>query len=103
MPSWWGSTVAFLYFLEGIQEVVIFSSYRVSYVMVFVVLFVFYRQFGANVDSFQLNFVFNFIPSLDASCLSSSVELSKSSCRYLVDFHFWFGLLALDLLVHGGV
>ena len=66
----------------------IFLWNRVPDVLVLLVLFVFYRQFRANVDSFQLNFVFDFIPSQDACWFSSSVELSESSCRYLVDFHF---------------
>jgi len=39
----------------------VFPRDSVSHVLVFDVLFVFYRQFGANVDSFQLNFVFDFI------------------------------------------
>ena len=35
---------------------------RVPYVLVFVVFLVFYRQLGANIDSFQLKFVVDFIP-----------------------------------------
>jgi len=46
---------------EYIQQVVIMSRDRVSRVLVFFVLFLFYRPFGTNVDSFQLNFVFDFI------------------------------------------
>jgi len=39
-------------FFKDIQQGVIFSGDPVSYVLVFVVFLVFYRQFGANVDSF---------------------------------------------------
>jgi len=53
----------FLSFFEHIQQVVIFLSDRVPYVLVFVVFLVLYRQLGANVDSFQPNFVVDFIPS----------------------------------------
>jgi len=56
-----GRYCRFLSLFKYIQQVVIFSRDRVSHVLVIVVLFVFYRQFGANVDSFQLNFVFDFI------------------------------------------
>ena len=82
---------------------VIFLRDRVPYVLVFAVFLVFYRQLGANVDRFQLNFVVDFIPSYDACCLSSSLELSEGSSRYLVDFHSLFGRPALDLLVPGGI
>jgi len=50
-------------FFEHIQQVVIFLRDWVPYVLFFVVFLVFYRQLGANVDSFQLNFVVDFILS----------------------------------------
>ena len=50
-------------FFEDILQVVVFLRDHVAHVLVFVVLLVFYHQFGANVDSFQLNFIFDFIPS----------------------------------------
>jgi len=53
----------FLSFFEHIQQVVIFLMDRVPYVLVFVVFLVLYRQLDANVDSFQLNFVVDFITS----------------------------------------
>jgi len=63
MPGGWGGPVLFSPFFEYIQQVVIFVSDSVSNVLVFVVLLVFYRQFCANVDSFQVNFLFDFILS----------------------------------------
>jgi len=44
--------IRFFPFFEHIQQVVVFLRDRVSYVLVFVVLLVFYRQLCANVDSF---------------------------------------------------
>jgi len=52
-----------LSFFEYILQVVIFPGNCVSHVLVFVVLLIFDRRFGANVDSFQLNVVFDFITS----------------------------------------
>ena len=64
-------------------------------------------ELSADVDSFKLYFVVDFIPSEDADFFSSSVELSKSSSPYFVDMNLWFdtlviaslGLTALDLSV----
>jgi len=58
--GWYGRLFSFF---EDIQLVVIFSGDCLSYILVFVVVFVFYCQFSPNVDSFQLNFIFDFIPS----------------------------------------
>jgi len=50
-------------FFEHIQQVVIFLRDRVPYLLVLVLFLVCYRQLGANVDSFQLDLVVDFIPS----------------------------------------
>ena len=81
----------------------IFLGDCVSEVLVFVVLVVFYRQLCADVDSFGLHLVVDFVPSWDLRHFSLSLELSESSCQYFAEFHGWFGFLALDALVHDGV
>jgi len=48
-------------FFEYIQQVMISSSDRVPDILVFVMLFIFYCQLGADVDSFQLNLVVDFV------------------------------------------
>jgi len=93
----------FFCFFELIQQVMIFLGNCVPNVLVFLVFFVFYCQLYAKVDSFQLNFVVGLISSWDTCHLSSSVELYEGSCGHFVDFHLWFGVLALDTLVHGGI
>ena len=55
-------------------------------------------EFRANVDSFQLYLVVDLVPSKDANLFSSSVELSKSSGRYLVDLNLWFDALVVASL-----
>jgi len=80
----------------------IFSRDHVPDVQVFIVLFVFYRQLGTDVNSFWLNFVVDFILYEYAGHFPFSVELSKSSYQYFVGFHPRFGTLAVDLLVYGG-
>jgi len=81
----------------------IFSWNSVPDVLVLIVSFVLDRQLCADVDSFQLYFVVDFVKSQDAGCFSASLELTEDCCQYLVDFRLSFGLLALDPLVQGGV
>ena len=55
-------------------------------------------EFCADVDSFQLYLVVDFVPSQDADIFSSSVELSKSSGQYLVDLNLWSDALVIASL-----
>ena len=66
---------------------------------IFVLAFlVFDSEFRADVDSFQLYLVVDFVPSQDADLFSSSVEMSKSSGRYLVDLNLWSDALVIASL-----
>jgi len=53
----------FFFFFKYIQQVMIFSWNRVPDLLVFVIFFILYRQLCADVDSFQLNFVVDFVLS----------------------------------------
>jgi len=63
MPGWWGGSLAFFSFFEYIQQVMIFLGNRVPNILVLIIFLVFYRQLGANVDCFVVNFVVEFVPS----------------------------------------
>ena len=66
----------------------------------FAILLVFDCKLCADIDCFQLDFVVDIVPRQDANFFSSSVELSESSCRYLIDLKSWFGALAIAFLGH---
>jgi len=53
----------FFSFFKYIEEVAVFSQDHLSDVFLFLVLFILDNKFCADVDSFQLNFVVDFIPS----------------------------------------
>ena len=55
-------------------------------------------ELRADVDSFKLYLVVDFVPSQDADFFFSLVQLSKSSGRYLVDLNHWFDALVIASL-----
>ena len=75
----------------------VLSRYYVFGFLVFAFL-VLDSELRADVDSFKLYLVVDFVPSQDADLFSSSVELSKSSGRYLVDLNLWFDALVIASL-----
>ena len=66
---------------------------------IFVLAFlVFDSELLADVDSFKLYLVVDFVPSQDADHFSSSVELSKSSDPYFIDLNLCFDAVVIASL-----
>ena len=61
-------------------------------------LLIFDSELRADVDSFKLYFIVDFIPSQNAYFFASSVELSKSWGRYLIDLNVWLDVLVVASL-----
>ena len=76
---------------------VVLSGYYVFSILVLTFL-VLDSEFRADVDSFGLYLVVDFVPSQDADFFTSSVELSKGSGRYLVDLNLWSDALVIASL-----
>ena len=76
---------------------IVFSRYYVLGVCVLVFLIP-DGKLRADIDSFKLYFIVDFILSQYGDFISSSVKLSKSSGLYLVDLNLWFDTLVIASL-----